>query len=90
MGPTGANSRINVAQVELLGHRISPEGRSPNLNGFAALIDVHMTRDVPRPRSLSGDLSCDRQYLRNLAQTPHTRVILLRMEMEAAFTVEME
>ena len=41
-----SKSRIGATRIEFLGHCISPEGRSPNLDKVAALRDMPMSRDV--------------------------------------------
>ncbi|CAM9694348.1 unnamed protein product, partial [Sphacelaria rigidula] len=63
-----SKSRIGATKVEFLGHCITPEGRSPNLDKVAALSDMPMPRDISQLRSLLGGLSYYRQYLPNLAQ----------------------
>lgn len=54
--------RNGATRIEFLGHCITPEGRSPNLNKVTALADMPMPRNVSQLRSLIGSLSYYRQY----------------------------
>ena len=85
-----SKSRIGATRIEFLGHCISPEGRSPNLDKVAALKDMPIPRDVSQLRSLLGGLSYYRQYLPNLAQTLKPLTTLLKKGVKFVFTSEME
>ncbi|CAN0105779.1 unnamed protein product, partial [Sphacelaria rigidula] len=62
-------SRIGTTKIEFLGHCITLESRSPNLNKVAALADMPLPRGISQLHSLLGGLSHYRWNLPNLAHT---------------------
>ena len=62
-----SKAKIGAADVDFLGHTISPAGIRPNARKVAALTRMPMPSDLKQLRSLLGGLSYDRKSLADMA-----------------------
>ena len=84
-----SKARLDAMNVGLLGHSISPADVRPNAENVSALTLMPMPRDLKQLRTLLGDLSYYRKFLRDMSKRIRPITALLKKGVNFFFTPSM-